>query len=68
MILLPEDDPMTFRLYAVLSYTGFLTTKDLPFEWQSLVGIYVLAEKLRDAWAKDHIVEAMHSYLTEQLP
>lgn len=65
---MPEDDPTTFRLYAVLSYTGFLTTKDLPFEWQSLVDIYVLAEKLRDAWAKDHVVEAMHSYLTEQLP
>lgn len=68
VILLPEDDPITFRLYAVLTYTGFLTTKDLPSEWQSLVDIYVLAEKLQDTWAKNHIIDAMHSFVAEKLP
>ncbi|KAJ8112203.1 hypothetical protein OPT61_g5379 [Boeremia exigua] len=67
VVLLPEDDPATFRLYAVLTYTGFLTTKDLPFEWQSLVDVFVLAEKLQDLWAKNRVIDAMHSFMTDHL-
>ncbi|KAH6637465.1 hypothetical protein C7974DRAFT_470384 [Boeremia exigua] len=67
-VLLPQYDPATFRLYAAMTYSGFLATKGLPFEWQSLVDVYVLTEELQDSWAKDHIVDAMHSFAAEHLP
>jgi hypothetical protein len=64
-ITLPEDSPVTFRMYATLTYTGSLPTKNAPDEWQSLVRTYILAEKLQDAWAKNRIIDAMHSFCAE---
>lgn len=68
MIILPEYDPSTFQLYVVLTYTGLLATKDLPEEWQSLVDVYILAERLEDKWAKNRVVDAMHSFVREHIP
>ncbi|KAJ4313188.1 hypothetical protein N0V94_007071 [Neodidymelliopsis sp. IMI 364377] len=64
-ITLPEDSPVTFRMYAALTYTGSLPVKNAPDEWQSLVRIYILAEKLQDAWAKNRIIDAMHGFFSE---
>lgn len=67
-ISLPEYDPSTFQLYVVLTYSGFLATKELPEEWQSLVDVYVLADRLEDKWAKNRVVDAMHSFVREHIP
>ena len=67
-IILPEYDSSTFQLYVVMTYTGFLATKDLPEEWQSLVDVYILAEWLEDKWAKNRVVDAMHGFVREHIP
>ncbi|KAF3049211.1 hypothetical protein E8E11_004844 [Didymella keratinophila] len=54
-------------MYAALSYTGSVASRGLPYEWQSLVDIYVLAESLVDIWAKNRIIDAMHSFMVQHL-
>lgn len=67
-IILPEYNSWTFQLYVVLTYTGSLATRDLPEEWQSLVNLYILADRLEDKWAKNRVVDAMHSFVREHIP
>ena len=68
VVLLKDDDAATFRLYTGLTYTGFLATKGLLLEWRRLIQVYVMAERLVDVWAKNRIVDAMHSFIVELMP
>lgn len=63
-----DDDAATFRLYTGLTYTGFLATKGLLLEWRRLIQVYVMAERLMDVWAKNRIIDAMHSFIVELMP
>ncbi|CAO2656037.1 Nn.00g048400.m01.CDS01 [Neocucurbitaria sp. VM-36] len=56
LITLPEDRPDVFRLYLNLLYTRQVATKS----WRTLCQVYVLAEKLQDASAKNSVIDAMH--------
>jgi len=66
-ISLPDDDPGVFQMYAALTYSGVVTPKDWLIKFGDLVKIYVLAEKLQDVWAKNHIIDAMHNRIAKKL-
>jgi hypothetical protein len=68
MVLLADNEPETFQMYAVLSYNGSVASRGLPYEWQSLVEVYVKAESLVDTWAKNRIIDAMHSFIVQHIP
>lgn len=67
-VSLAEDEPKAFQMYAALTHTGFLASKGLPYERQSLVDVYVLAESLVDTWAKTCIINVMHSFIVHHSP
>jgi hypothetical protein len=67
VVMLPEDDSVTFRRYVYLLYTGsFIVIPDpLPENYrgtderQNLLRLYVLAEKLQDSETENAVLEAM---------
>lgn len=71
-ICLPDDNPETFKLYMILTYSDQVASKRERLfyinEWTSLTQLYVLAEKLQDRKAKNLIIDAMHEFLRNTLP
>lgn len=59
--------PKDFLLYVHLLYTTKLATKGSD-EWLALCRLYALAEYLLDYWAKNRVIDGMHTYLTKILP
>lgn len=66
MVSLPDDDVEVFRLYLNLMYTNQLATKG-PKELQKLCRLFVLAEKLQDQTAKNHIIDGMHAFFHQNV-
>jgi hypothetical protein len=62
-ISFPEDDLDAFRVYLHLVYTNnVVSSGTMKNEWMLLCRLYVLAEKLQDAAAKDSAIDAMRDY------
>ena len=60
-----ESHSETSSCYINLNYTGRISTS-APGKlgvWSKIIDIYVLAEKLRDSWAKDRTIEATFSFI-----
>ncbi|CBX98424.1 hypothetical protein IAQ61_010516 [Plenodomus lingam] len=66
-VVLPEDDPSTFKKYIHLLYTGKLaiipnltpSIETIGEEFDALAHLYVLAEKLLDTETKKTVLKAM---------
>lgn len=64
-ILLPDDDPKTFQVYAHWLYSGTLPVtygilgKEVDFEYLDLVKAYVLGDKLLDDTFRRTVIDAI---------
>lgn len=62
-IPLPDGDPTIFRLYAGWLYTGNIFSKSegstTARDYDTLIGLYILGEKLLDRKSKDRVIDAM---------
>ena len=67
---MPEDDPVCFRLYAEWLYTGTIFCKKSPTpargSFGSLVGLYILGEKVLDKDFQDCVIDAMLATLNSE--
>ncbi|KAI4927688.1 hypothetical protein J4E85_006200 [Alternaria conjuncta] len=68
IVRLPEDDPKTFGIYTNLVYTGLVLTDTLEEpktstlicdEYDKLIKLYVLGEKLQDKAAKNSAIQSL---------